>query len=53
MVINQTQNLANLLRPMTLVIVSLGLRRVFRILHPILAIVANDLRSMGFYPVPN
>jgi len=35
---------------MTLVIVSLRLGRVFRILHPMLAIVANHLISMALNP---
>ena len=48
-----SENFANLLCSMTLVVVSLNLGRVFCILYFILAIVANYLISMGFYPVSN
>jgi hypothetical protein len=41
--INQVQYLGNALLLMPLVVVSLSLRKVFRILPPILAVVANDL----------
>ncbi len=38
---------------MPFVVVSLSLTGVFSVLHSILAVVAYDLISMGFYPVPN
>ncbi len=51
--IDQFEYLANFLCPMPFVVVGRRIARVFRILHFILAVVADNLIRMGFYPVPN
>ena len=38
---------------MTLVVVGIESLRVFRILHPMLSVVGDHLRSMGFNPLAN
>jgi hypothetical protein len=53
LLVDQAQYLGNSLLPITLVVVCLSLSRVFSVLHPILAVVANDFISMALNPLSN